>query len=173
MVGAAFSHILVGIVTPHLTSYGLFTYMFIFRLIIGFCEGVLQIAGAGVIIRVLPENIAPMAVGGMEGMRSLAFLVAPIFGSDLYLASDSNPRLPYVLLGGLVFGFLLIVQSIVSAAKSDLTNRTVQQETPPMLPLISKPPAIAMMIALCINMFPVTALEPALEPYLTKVGPPR
>merc|ERR1719424_2448829 len=109
MVFAALSHVLVGLVTPHLTIYGLFSYMFIFRLIIGFCEGVLQIAGAGVIIRVLPENIAPMAVGGMEGMRSLAFLVAPIFGSDLYLAGGSNPRLPYVLLGSLVFGFLAIL----------------------------------------------------------------
>ena len=170
LVISGVGHIITAVICPNQTKWALFWTFLILRLILGYVEGVLAIAAAGVILRVLPEATSPMAIGAMEASRTLAFLIAPIFGSALFLASGSNMRLPYLILGIVLLAFLVALQLLLSMAKGDLTNRQLSVEQPDAWNLIKKPPVIALLVAVIVNFIPVSAIEPALEHYLT--GPP-
>jgi len=160
-------HLMVALICPHLTLWSLFGVYFTLRLILGYFEGLLSITAAGIIIRCLPESVSPMAIGAMEASRTLAFLIAPIFGSALFLAGGSSFRLPYLILGIILLAFLVALQFLLSISKGDLLNRGVQVEKPNTWALVKKPPVIALLIAVLVNFIPVSAIEPALEPYLT------
>jgi len=166
---ASIGHLLVALVVPYLTAGGLFAFYLLMRLGLGFVEGLLAIFASGLVLRIMPESQASNAVGAMEASRTLAFLVAPVFGSSLFVAGGDTLRDPYLALGIILLLFLVGLEVFVRVASKvgPLEVRVPSNETPDVTLLLKKPPTIALMIVILVNTLPISTLEPALEPYLT------
>ena len=65
-------------------SFG--TYLIGLRVLMGFGEGMLQVGGISLAMRIAPESKVPLFAALSEGMRSLGSLVGPFMGGALFEA---------------------------------------------------------------------------------------
>jgi len=134
----------------------------VLKAIMGFGEGLSQVATLAIIFRVAPERDIPMLSGATEGLRALGILIGPFVGGPLYEAGGW--ALPFVVMG-IVFGITVAVLNVISwmvpeIGQSDNKSRVNAGD------LLFKPPTQAVVLTIFLVIIPVSFLEPGLSPYM-------
>ena len=142
------------------TSFG--SYLIGLRILMGFGEGMLQVGGISLAMRIAPESKVPLFAALSEGMRSLGSLVGPFMGGALFEAGGW--ALPFGVISialGLNLGLLLVFVRMAALGPS------VQPKAVDTWVLLSKPPVWICSLLIFTITLPIALCQPLFEPYLT------
>ena len=88
----------------------------------------------GSILRILPESQVPVAIGGVETVRAVTGLAAPIFGTTLFTINGvgtENIAFPFAIAGALMAACFLLVATTVWFAPAGF-GRSPPATSPPL-----------------------------------------
>jgi len=164
---AAIVQLAWGLIGALLSGVPLGVFITFIRFLSGLCDGAIQVTGMAMILRILPETYVASAAGGIEALRALGDVIAPVFGTQLYsVGGGATFWLPFVVISACVLaaGCLFAVTiTFVPKGSTDQQTAGVKASL-----LVLRGPTIGLMVILGLGIFPMAALEPAIEPYLTR-----
>ena len=117
----------------------------------------LQVTAMGSILRILPESQVPVAIGGVETVRAITSLAAPIFGTSLFTingAGTENIAMPFAIAGAMMACCFVLVATTVWFAPSGF-GRSLPAAYPP-----DHPPSIVIATVLSCRVAWVGAPHP-------------
>jgi len=132
------------------------------KAVMGFGEGLSQVATLAIIFRVAPERDIPMLSGATEGLRALGILIGPFVGGPLYEAGGWT--LPFVVMG-IIFGATVALLNVISWMVPEI-GQTDNKAKVNASDLLFKPPTTAVVLVIFLVIVPVSFLEPGLSPYM-------
>ena len=154
--------ILSAIVPPLTEGTELGVIIILLKAIMGFGEGMSQVATLAIIFRTAPERDIPMLSGATEGMRALGILIGLLLGGPLYEAGGW--ALPFLTMG-VAFGCAVLTLTVVTwmvppIGQYDSKSRIDATD------LLCRAPTAAVIFTIFLVIVPVSLLEPGLSPYM-------
>jgi len=137
--------------------------MMVSRALIGTCDAFVQVSGSATIYRIVPEADLPKWMAGVESTRILGNLITPVIGTQLF--TSIGFKWEFVTIGAMACAVCVVHTFLLCHAPTDVGNQINRGANASYF--LSRPPIVAIFITIVIIMIPVTAYEPAIEPYLT------